>query len=327
MPTISVVIPAYNAERTILNTVASVQQQTFSDFEIIVINDGSTHRTLELLLSIEDERLLVFSYENGGLPVARNRGISKATGEFIAFLDADDLWTSDKLELQLTALQQHPEAGVAYSWTYYIDEQGKSLYPGIRLFYEGNVHAELLLRNFLLNGSNPLIRRQAIEAVGEFDPTLKSGEDWDFYLRLAANWSFVVVPKHQILYRQSSNSMSAKVKIMKEANLIVIERAFKAAPPELQYLRNKSFSIFYQYLAELYLKHGTGLSGIRQAGQNLWLAIRLQPQRVLDKDIQRLVIKFLVGRVFPSRIASYLLQLLSKTRAIPEQQFQRRESS
>src|SRR5919202_5944333 len=100
MPTIFVVIPAYNAERTILETVASVLQQTFSDFELIVIDDGSRDRTVELLQSIKDERLKVFSYENGGLPVARNRGISRSNGEFITFVDADDLWTPDKLELQ-----------------------------------------------------------------------------------------------------------------------------------------------------------------------------------------------------------------------------------
>jgi glycosyltransferase involved in cell wall biosynthesis len=127
-PTISVIIPAYNAERTILETIASVQQQTFSNFELIVINDGSTDRTLELLNSLEDPRLKIFSYSNGGLPVARNRGIYHATGEFITFLDADDLWTPDKLELQLTALQQHSEAGVAYSWTHYMDEKGESFH-------------------------------------------------------------------------------------------------------------------------------------------------------------------------------------------------------
>ena len=123
MPTISIVIPAYNAERTILETIKSVQKQTFSDFEIIVINDGSTDRTLELVLSVEEPRLKIFSYQNGGVSVARNRGISHATGEFIAFLDADDLWTSDKLELQLAGLKQHPEAGIAYSWTYNMSEK------------------------------------------------------------------------------------------------------------------------------------------------------------------------------------------------------------
>jgi glycosyltransferase involved in cell wall biosynthesis len=121
MQTISVVVPAYNAERTILETIASVQQQTFSDFELIVINDGSTDGTLEQLNTVKDPRLKVFSYENGGISVARNRGIAQATGEFIAFLDADDLWTPDKLELQLAALQQHPEVGVAYSWTCFMD--------------------------------------------------------------------------------------------------------------------------------------------------------------------------------------------------------------
>jgi glycosyltransferase involved in cell wall biosynthesis len=302
-PKISVVVPAYNAERTIKETIESVQKQTFSDFELIVINDGSTDRTLELLQSIKEPRLRILSYENGGLPVARNRGIANATGEFIAFLDADDLWTLNKLELQLEALQQHPEAGVAYSWTYYIDEQGKSLFPGIRIFYEGNVHADLLLRNFLLNGSNPLIRRQAIEAVGEFDSTLKSGEDWDFYLRLAASWSFVLVPKYQVLYRQSSTSMSSKVNVMKEANLIVLKRAFQVAPSELQYLRNRSFSIFHQYLAELYFKHSIDRSGIQQTGENLWIAIRLNPQTLFNKDTQRILIKFLLRWVFPSRLS------------------------
>jgi glycosyltransferase involved in cell wall biosynthesis len=86
MPTISVVIPAYNAENTILETSASVQQQIFSDFEWIVINDGSTDRTLELLQSVKDERLRIFSYENGGVAVARNCGFSHGTGKFLAFL-------------------------------------------------------------------------------------------------------------------------------------------------------------------------------------------------------------------------------------------------
>jgi len=103
MPLISV-IPAYNAEHTILKTPVC-SRTNFSNFELIVINDGSTDRTLEILNRIVDTRLKIFSYENGGLPVARNRGIIHATGEFIAFIDADDLWTSDKLELQLAALQ------------------------------------------------------------------------------------------------------------------------------------------------------------------------------------------------------------------------------
>jgi glycosyltransferase involved in cell wall biosynthesis len=283
MPTISVVIPAYNAEHTILETIASVQQQTFADFELIVINDGSTDRTLELLQNVEDERLKIFSYENGGLSVARNRGITHATGEFIAFLDADDLWKPDKLELQLTALQQHSEAGIAYSWTNYVDEQGKLLDTGVHLFFEGDVQAELLVNNFIASGSNPLIRTQAIESVGEFDPTCAGCADWDYWLRLSAKWPFVVVPKHQILYRQSSISMSSKVKLMEEAGFRVVEKAFQAAPPELQALKNRSLAWIYQYSAQQYLQRSSNnIDGINQAGQKLWMAIRLYPKILLE---------------------------------------------
>lgn len=291
MPTVSVIIPAYNADKTILETIKSVQQQTFLDFELIVINDGSTDRTLEFLNSVEDPRLNIFSYSNGGLPVARNRGISHATGEFIAFLDADDLWTPDKLELQLASLQQHPEAGVAYSWTYFMEKQGESLSfnPCDPLPLEGNVYAKLLVRNLLHNGSNPLIRKQAIDSIGEFDSTLKSCEDWDFYLRLAARWPFVLVPKYQIFYRQSSGSMTSKVEIIEQTSFLVLEKAFRAAPPELLYLKNQSWALIFQCGAQRYLKYSTDISGVNKAGQKLLMAIRLQPQILLDRHIQSLI--------------------------------------
>ena len=320
MPQISVVIPAYNAEHSIRETIDSVQQQTFSDFELIVINDGSTDRTLEILQTIEDPRLKIFSYQNGGLSIARNRGISHATGDFIAFLDADDLWALNKLKLQLAALQQNPEAGVAYSWTYFLNEQEKRLFPGCHLFYEGNVYADLLVKNFITNGSNPLIRRQAIDSVGEFDPTFSHFADWDYWLRIARNWSFVVVPEYQIFYRQSSRAMSSKVDGIKEAGFVMLEKAFRSAPSELQFLKNKSFSMLHQYCVHLYLQHRTDTDGIQQVGQNLWMAIRLYPKALFDKDTQKLVIKFFLRRIIPDEIASYLLQLFRKVRTTPEHQ-------
>jgi glycosyltransferase involved in cell wall biosynthesis len=290
MPTISVVVPAYNAERTILETIASVQQQTFSDFELIVINDGSTDGTLEQLNTVKDARIKVFSYENGGISVARNRGIAQATGEFIAFLDADDLWTPDKLELQLAALQQHPEAGVAYSWTCFMDEQGKSFSPGKQVSFEGNVYAELLLVNFLSHGSNPLIRKQTIESVGGFNTTFSPCADWDFYLRLAAQFSFVLVPKQQIFYRQFFGSMSSKVERLEAESIVVVEKGFQEAPKELKSLKNESIAAIYQYSAELYLRYSNNkISDVNQAGQRLWKAIRLYPPILLHKEIQNLV--------------------------------------
>lgn len=307
MPTISVVIPTYNAERTILETIESIQQQTFSGLEIIVINDGSTDKSLELLQSIKDDRIRIFSYQNGGLPVARNRGISRARGEFIAFIDADDLWTADKLELQLAALQKKPKAGVAYSWTYFKYEKEQYSYADEANHFEGNVYTDLLVKNFLHNGSNPLIRRKAIESVGLFDPTLKSAEDWDFYLRLAAKWEFALIPKTQIIYRQSSNSMSYKIDLMEEAAFIVIEKAYQSAPQELQYIKSKSISEIYRYGAQQDLRFETSsISKVKRAAQKLAAAIQLQPKILLEEYtifLIKLIIKktILLGLRFLSK--------------------------
>jgi glycosyltransferase involved in cell wall biosynthesis len=297
MPTISVVIPTYNAESTILETISSVQEQTFLDFELIVIDDGSTDRTLELLHSIGDNRLRIFSYENGGVAVARNRGISHATGEFIAFLDQDDLWTPDKLELQLAALQRHPEAGVAYSWTYFMDEKegSRSFHPGEPVFFEGNVYADLLVKNFIASGSNVLIRRQAIESVGEFDPKCAGADEWDYCLRLAINWSFVVVPRLQIFYRRHSNATSSKMEKMKKVCLVVLEKAYQVAPQSLQHLKKKSLAFIYQYCTDLSLRYSTDIKGIQQGGWDLYMAIRLQPKTLLEKHNQDLI-KWFVKR-------------------------------
>ncbi len=312
-PLISVIIPAYNAERTILETIASVQQQTFSNFELIVINDGSKDRTLELLHNIADERLKIFSYENGGLPVARNRGISHATGEFIAFLDADDLWTPDKLEAQLEALQQQKEAGVAYSWTYFMDNQGKTLSPGEHIFLEGNVYADLLVNNFVASGSNPLIRKQAIESIGGFDSAFPHCADWEYWLRLAACWHFVVVTKHQILYRQSSGGMSSKIDGIEKQQIIMIEKVYRAVPQKLQYLKNHSLAWIYRYCAEKYLQYSTNnISDVNQAGQKLWRAICLQPKIILERYTQALI-KWFIKKSILIRLSSINYQLNSQS--------------
>jgi glycosyltransferase involved in cell wall biosynthesis len=316
MAQISVVIPAYNAESTIIETIQSVQQQTFQDFEIIVIDDGSQDKTVELVQTIQNERLQIFAYENGGVSVARNRGISHANSEFIAFLDADDLWTIDKLELQLTALKENPKAGVAYSWTSFmdVDEQGKplSFLPSSKYSFAGNVYQNLLVSDFIHSGSNILIRRAAIESAGEFDPTLKSCEDWDYWLRLATRCHFVVVPKHQILYRRTPESLSSKVEVMKETSLIAIKKAYQAAPPEFQYLKSYTMTSFHLYCASLYLQDRTEIAGVSKARQHLWSAICLRPKILLDRTTQKLLIKFLLKQIFPPSAVKYLFARMRK---------------
>jgi glycosyltransferase involved in cell wall biosynthesis len=317
MPNISVLIPTYNAELTIEKTIASVQQQTYRDFEIIVIDDGSTDKTVDVVQSIMDNRIKLFFYENGGVSVARNRAIKNATGKYIAFLDADDLWTNNKLERQLATLEANPEAKIAYSRTRYIDEKENCLYECEPVSFEGNILEELLLTNFLITSSNPLICHQAIRSVGGFDSSLKSSEDWDCYLKLAARYSFAVVPEYQILYRksQSLNNLSANVEQMKNTSYKVLERAYQTAPPNLQYLRNQSFSILHLYCADSYLHNSqNNRQDILKVWQNLWLSIRLQPKSLLEKNTQRLLIKYLLRRFFSFGIAHHTLQFFRRNR-------------
>lgn len=247
-PNVSVVVPVYNGATTVKQTIESVLQQTYQNFEIIVVNDGSQDETLAVISSIQDERIKVFSYSNAGLSASRNHGFARACGEFVAFLDADDLWTNDKLELQLKALEQNPQAFVAYSWTDHIDECGKFLRPASYTSLNGNIYERLLIGNFLACGSNTLIRTQALKEVGGFDESLNSAEDWDMWLRLAARYEFVVVPRPQVLYRISPYSMSANISKMETASLQVIERAYSQAPKSLQHLKKQSLGFLYKFL-------------------------------------------------------------------------------
>lgn len=310
MPTISVIIPAYNSAKTILETIDSVRRQTFTDFELIVINDGSSDRTLEVLANIDDPRLQVLSFANGGLPVARNQGIANSQGEFVTFIDADDLWTEDKLELQLAALRSNPAAGVVYSWTTVMDEAGKSFYPGKSVSHAGDVRRQLLANNFIASGSNVMLRRTAIESVGEFEPSLKSAEDWDYWLRLAlAGWEFAVVPKAQILYRQSAGAMSSKIDVMEKYNLMVVDRAFQLAAARLQYLKAESQANVYLYMAQLSLQHGTK---VRQTWQKLRQALLLYPAIVGRKKFKTVATKLLIATIFPAVVKQRIFSIIKK---------------
>lgn len=208
MPTISVIVPAYNAEKTIGETIESVLAQTYADFELIIVNDGSQDATLAVVNQFTDGRIQTFTYENAGPQQSRNRGIEQARGQYLAFLDADDLWTPDKLKLQLRALETRPSASVAYSWGDEIDQHNKITRHGQRCTFEGEVFGPLLQNNFLASGSNPLVRAEAVRAVGGFDPAIVAGQDWDMWLTLATHYAFVVVPRVQVLYRKVTNSRS-----------------------------------------------------------------------------------------------------------------------
>lgn len=242
MPKVSVVIPAYNAMTYLPQTLDSVLRQTFTDFEVLIINDGSTDNIIQWASEITAPRVKLISQENQGLPGARNTGIAHAQGEYIAFLDADDLWEPTKLDKQIHCFQENPNAGVVYTWSLLIDEYGK---PTGRIFAsqaEGKIWRQLLETDVISNGSSATVRRDCFEVVGLFDRTLTSAEDLDMWLRIAAHYSFVVVKEPLTLYRQYSSSMSKNRQRMFQNLQTVIEKAFQAAPLEMLYLKNRAYA-------------------------------------------------------------------------------------
>jgi glycosyltransferase involved in cell wall biosynthesis len=301
MPLISVIVPVYNGEKTIRETLNSLFKQTFTDFEVLVINDGSQDATLEIVSSIKDPRLKVFSYLNAGPSASRNRGVALASGEYISFLDADDLWTPDKLEAQLKALQAHPEAALAYSWTDFINESNQFLRRGSYINVTGDVYKQLLLTNFLENGSNALIRQHALAEVGEFDESMTHGEDWDMWLRLAAHYPFVAVPSPQILYRVYATSSSANVSKLEAGSLSVMERVFSQFPT-LEYLKPICLANLYTYLTFKTLQGFPVRPKCLIAARFFWNAIKHNPSLLQKQVIWPALLKIAIAVFLPHRI-------------------------
>ncbi|NEQ49719.1 MAG: glycosyltransferase [Leptolyngbya sp. SIO3F4] len=294
MPAITVAIPVYNGARTIRSTLESILQQSFEDFEVVVIDDGSTDDTIKVVQQFDDSRIRLISYPNKGLAASRNRGIQQSRCELISFIDADDLWTVDKLADQLAILQNAPMTSVAYSWTDCIDQADRFCRRGSHISAEGDVYEKLLMGNFLDSGSNALFRKSVFETVGQFDESLKAAEDWDMFLRIAIDHSFAVVPTVQILYRLSPQSMSANLERQERESLKVLDQAF-ARKPQLSWLiKRRSLAQMYRYLTFKALESCSTRQQAWTAGKYLTQAVyqdpvQLKPIRLFSSQLQTIV--------------------------------------
>lgn len=247
MDLISVILPAYNGEATIAETLRSVLAQTHGHLEVLVIDDGSSDRTAEIVEGFDDPRVTLHRFANAGAPANRNRGVRLATGTYLSLIDADDLWSPDKLEKQLAALRQTPEAGVAYSFTVYIDEAGRFLSQGYRVPHSGDVLRPIFVRFFLQNGSNALLRRRVFDQIGGFDESFEVCDDYEFYLRAAEHFPFVLVPEDHVFYRVSRGSLSSQPLKMRQAGHRVIHGAVQRNP-ELRPLLREAIAVTDGYV-------------------------------------------------------------------------------
>lgn len=208
---ISVVIPLYNKEKAITATLQSVFAQSYTDFEVIVVDDGSKDNSLQVVQAIQDPRLRVIHKENGGVSSARNRGIKEAKGDYIALLDGDDLWESTFLEEQVKLIRDFPRAGMwgvntaflmqgkAYKWPQGMPEG----YRGYVENYFGTKH------NDLFCSSSVVIRRDVFENVGYFDERISASEDLDMWYRIILKYPIVYYDKVLVYYNRDAENRVA----------------------------------------------------------------------------------------------------------------------
>jgi glycosyltransferase involved in cell wall biosynthesis len=184
MPKVSVNISCYNSEPYIYETIKSVLDQTFGDFEIIVIDDGSTDNTEKILKSFHDERIKYLYQDNRGLAAARNRALSLSSGEYIAFLDHDDIWLPSKLEKQVLLLETRKDVSLVYSNFFRIFPNGRKVLVLKKRQPEGMIF-EPLLYNYPIGLLTAVVRKQVLEELVDiFDENLKILEDYDVFMRV-----------------------------------------------------------------------------------------------------------------------------------------------
>jgi len=275
MPKVSVIIPTYNSARYITAAVESVLAQTFTDYELIVVDDGSTDETRQVLQQYEGKLTYIYQ-ENQGRSAARNTGIGAASGDYIAFLDSDDLWLPKKLECQVPILDHHPAVALVYSQLLYIDSRGNPVRFRGKWVY-GDDESRIIIadrcKDLFLGcvvsggGSNAVVRRSLLDEVGLFDEALSYPEDWDLWLRLSRKGPFAYIPEPLGYYRVYGWSKVLAIEASERLvaqHLRIIEKAVAAwdgDTDERDQLRAQAVATIYTRAALANFQLGRALQG------------------------------------------------------------------
>lgn len=252
MPKVSVIIPTYNREAMVSEAIQSVLDQTYTDYEIIVVDDGSTDGTGKLLQEKFGEKIHYYYQENQGLP-PRNKAIRLAAGEYLAFLDSDDLWRPDKLASQVQILNNAgADTGLVYTGIEMINSRGQVVEELIDNF-QGVVVDKLIDRNFIPT-SSVMMRRGCFKRCGFFDESLKRSEDWDLWLRVALAYRVVAVPDVLVTKRHFDNHLMADVTRL-DSIITVLDKFFSHpdCPAQLQAAKKTYYARRYlSFVAKCY---------------------------------------------------------------------------
>jgi glycosyltransferase involved in cell wall biosynthesis len=297
-PTVSVIIPTYNRAHLIGRAIQSVLDQTYPDFEIIVVDDASTDNTKEVISEFQngDERIRYIRLDNNkGGAAARNTGINAAQGVYIAFQDSDDEWFPDKLRKQMTLFTTAPkEVGVVYTGFWRIENGNKIYIPWSWVIKKnGNVHKELLNGNFITTQSI-VTRKECLEKAGMFDESLPRLQDWELAIRLSLYYHFMCIDEPLVNSFYSIESISANDKALVKAMKIVLLKHFD------KFARDKKpLSKIYLNIGKIMSLNGDFING----KYYLMKAIKVNPLSV--KNILIMILSLLGQNVFNKLILNY----------------------
>jgi glycosyltransferase involved in cell wall biosynthesis len=277
---VSVIIPTYNSVRYVTEAIDSVLTQTYRDFEILVVDDGSKDETSEVLTKRYGDSIRYLYKENGGVSSARNYGIERAEGKYIAFLDADDIWLPEKLEKQVDLLEKHPEVGLCYVSTQRVDEDLNFLNKIEAKSYADYCETLLLNLNIVAGScSSAMVRRDIISQTDGFDAKFSTYADWEFWLRLSLLTEFAPVKEDLVKYRMVKGSMSSKPEVSKLDALGVLDKFFNLPnlPQKYKQLKNKAISNNLMIVSGEFLHNGR----LSESFNCLWQGLRLYPLNII----------------------------------------------
>lgn len=264
-PTVSVIIPTYNRAALLVEALESVLAQSFQDFEVIIVDDGSNDDTAERLKPyLTDDRVRYFCQSNGGPARARNYGIRGAFGEYIALLDSDDLWLPAKLEKQVALLRANPDIGLTYSDVTWIDAAGQPMEPQplkaqrrFPTYYE-----DLMFENVIYGpGTTVVIRRENLPQHEWYDELLPTIEDQDFFLRLSKDNQFMYAPEPLVLMRNHGSNLQHDPDAMATGRLRFLDKLKQDTPPTYRHhLPGIEYIVYRRIIFSYLLKRRFGIT-------------------------------------------------------------------
>jgi glycosyltransferase involved in cell wall biosynthesis len=275
MPKVDIIIPAYNAAKYLPTAIASVLGQTFEDWRILLIDDGSTDNTAEVVAPFIQQlgpKLQYIKQPNSGLPAARNTAIRNSSSEFLALLDADDVWLPCRLFESVKYFENHPQVGLSYSFVEIIDSTGETIKicDNIQEHAEGRIASYIYMRMVDMPCPTITFRRNCIDDVGLFDETLRASEDRDLWLRIAQRYEVGLVPTVLAQYRLAPGSMSTDSERMLKAQLQFIKKHYGSSGCGV-IPRQIALSRCYKQRAEALRSRGDKMAALKSSAQALGL--------------------------------------------------------